>query len=450
MAELHAEDRSLGHSMSVRHYLTRCAETTPCCAAGCTGPCPPLGALGRPSAAAAGSGDTAAGRVPAGPAGTGSASLAGQGAAGGLMGRFDILRQLLRNRGQKRNAEQNPTGTPVVRGYGVRAQGLIDQVNKKFPVSDPRVQILIESICDSNPITKLAPVEEKIFMAALGECEVTGTDHHVNERWIRAMKMENRRHIFDPICPKKSCCNATEMISTALLCPGGGIAAPICSANNCSWSYDCSHKTKLEISEVPSRLSTNAANADDASEFGDSAVADTFDDQYVDAALADAEYSDAAVADTFDEEYVEYTDAAVADTFDEEYVEYSDAAVADTFDNEYVDAAVADAEYADAAFADTFDAEYVDAAAEADFAVLDSAIAEADMYDALADYYDQMDQADAATAARGEYYPETANSNEANPAIPIVLGVLCVLTVVGIIVVIIVSVVGPKKEDERV
>jgi len=86
-------------------------------------------------------------------------------------------------------------------------------------------------------------------MAAIGECALLGHEKHVNDRWIKVMKMEHMAKAFIPICPKKSCCNVTEMVSTALLCPGGGIATPVCNGA-CVWKYDCTNKTVVETPSV--------------------------------------------------------------------------------------------------------------------------------------------------------------------------------------------------------
>jgi len=81
-------------------------------------------------------------------------------------------------------------------------------------------------------------------MIALGECEVLGTERHVTDKWIKIMKMEKDAKHFLPICPKKSCCDPSEMVNIGLLCSGGGIAKPVCQPN-CNWTYDCTQRTFL-------------------------------------------------------------------------------------------------------------------------------------------------------------------------------------------------------------
>jgi len=169
---------------------------------------------------------------------------------------------------QKRDIEQTDNVTSEVsrtpsRTYGIVAQDLINQVRKKFKVSHPRVQELIESICDTNPITKLAPAVDRIWMVALGECEILGTERHVNAKWIKLMRMENHTEAFKPICPPRSCCKSADMVSPSMLCSGGGVARPICNTNTCQWSYDCGNKTVLEKEIVAEIVLNVAARATD-------------------------------------------------------------------------------------------------------------------------------------------------------------------------------------------
>jgi len=194
------------------------------------------------------------------------------GGGGGIAGRVaGILGAFLGGRGNKRSLEQTdvaptigitPTRPISNRGYGTVAENLINQVQKHFQVTNPEVQQLIESICDANPITKLAPTTERLYMVALGECELIGTESHVSEQWIRLHHMQHKRHVFEPICPKKSCCNVSEMVNIGLLCPGGGVAHPVCGTN-CKWSYDCKNKTIIDRQPTAQPPVAATAHSDD-------------------------------------------------------------------------------------------------------------------------------------------------------------------------------------------
>jgi hypothetical protein len=165
-------------------------------------------------------------------------------------------------RGKRAVMQEASPQAPAPRAYGVAAQNFIDKVKTKFNVANPEVQKLMEFVCDTNPITKNTPVHERLYMIALGECEILNTTRYVSEQWIKMMKMEKIRDHFDPICPKPSCCKATDLVNIGLLCPGGGIAKPLCNTATCKWDYDCTHKTLLLDSKSEDPVAANAFSED--------------------------------------------------------------------------------------------------------------------------------------------------------------------------------------------
>jgi len=117
--------------------------------------------------------------------------------------------------------------------------GAAPQASKVF--SNAKFQKLATSVCFENPITKNAHPISKVRMLTYAEAEMTGCKKRASPEWIKMTGMSTKA--FEPPCKGSACCNVSEIVSTNILCDGGGVGTPSCNTSTCTWSYDCTNAT---------------------------------------------------------------------------------------------------------------------------------------------------------------------------------------------------------------